>query len=114
MYKQVFSLGIEGFTYPDLYDPVRLKVLAEYFYKEVETADPALGLQYSEYRQGKILSSVDESNLIVKLAPYLGRFISRLFQIETSAELERKKANAATPIFQLKKNFVSRDRKRVV
>ena len=79
MDKQVFSLGIEGFTYPDLYDPLRLKVLAEYFYKEVETADPALGLQYSDYRRGNVLSTVDESNLIVKLAPYLGRFVARLF-----------------------------------
>jgi len=114
MYKQVFSLGIEGFTYPDLYDPLRLKVLAEYFYKEVETADPALGLQYSDYRQGKVLSPVDESNLIVKLAPYLGRFISQLFQIENSAELERKKANAAKPIFQFKKNFVSRRAAKIV
>lgn len=108
MDKQVFSLGIEGFTYSDLYDPLRLKMLAEYFYKEVETADPALGLQYSNYRQGNSLSPIDESNLIVKLAPYLGRFISRLFQIENSAELEREKANAAKPIFQFKKNFVSK------
>jgi NADPH-dependent glutamate synthase beta subunit-like oxidoreductase/NAD(P)H-flavin reductase len=108
MDKQVFSLGIEGFTYPDLYDPLRLKLLAECFYKEVETADPALGLQYSNYRQGYSLSPLDESNLIVELAPYLGRFISRLFHIENSAELERKKANAVKPIFQFKKKFVSR------
>ena len=38
MDKQVFSLGIEGFTYPDLFESLRLKELTEYFYKEVETA----------------------------------------------------------------------------
>ncbi len=106
--SQLLSLGIEGFTYPDLYDPLRLKVLAEYFYKEVETADPALGQQYTDYRRGNGLSPIDESNLIVKLAPYLGRFVSRLFQIGDHAEVDRMKANAAKPIFQFKKNFVIR------
>ncbi|MFQ5750421.1 MAG: FAD-dependent oxidoreductase [bacterium] len=108
MDKQVISFGIEGFTYPDLYDPLRLKVLAEYFFKEVETADPTLGRQYADYRQGNDLPSVDESNLIVKLAPHLGRFIARLFQIEHSTEVDRKKVDATKPIFQFKKHFVSR------
>ncbi len=108
MVKQTISFGIEGFTYPDLYDPLRLKVLAEYFFKEVEAADPALGSQYADYRQGNNLSHIDESNLIVKLAPYLGRFIARLFQIEDSTEIDRKKADVVKPIFQFKKNFVIR------
>ena len=51
MDKQAISFGIKGFTYPDLYDPICLKVLAEYFFKEVEAADPALGSQYADYRQ---------------------------------------------------------------
>ncbi len=108
MDKQLFSLGIDGFTYPDLYDPLRLKMLAEHFYKDVETADPGLGRQYANYRHENGLSPVDESNLIVKLAPYLGQFIARLFQIEHHTELDRKKANAAKSIFQFKKNFVIR------
>ena len=108
MDKQAISFGIEGFTYPDLYDPLRLEALTEYFFKEVEDADPALGRQYADYRQKNNLSSVDESNLIVKLAPHLGRFIARLFQIEHSTEADRKKAAAAKPIFQFKKNFVIR------
>ena len=98
------SLGIEGFTYPDLYEPLRLKELAECFYKEVETADPELGLQYTNYRNGNVLSTIDESNLIVSLAPYLGQFVARLFQIENAAKNERVKANAVKPIFQFKKN----------
>lgn len=104
--NQHLSLGVEGFTYQDLYEPLRLKMLAEYFYKEVETADPVLGKQYAEYRQGKELSLVDESNLIVKLAAYLGKFIAQLFQIEHYAELERIKVNEIKPIIQSKKNFV--------
>ena len=108
MDKQTISIGIDGFTYPDLYDPIRLEALAEYFFKEVEDADPELGCQYADYRQKNALSSVDESNLIVKLAPHLGRFIARLFQIEHSTEADRNKAAAAKPIFEFKKNFVIR------
>jgi NADPH-dependent glutamate synthase beta subunit-like oxidoreductase/NAD(P)H-flavin reductase len=100
------SLGIEGFTYPDLYEPLRLKELAECFYKEVETDDPELGRQYTDYLRGNTLSAVDESNLIVKLAPYLGRFVARLFQIENFTKTEREKADAVKPIFQFKKNFM--------
>ena len=100
------SLGIEGFTYSDLYDPLHLKMLAEYFYKEIEMADPELGIQYANYRQRKDISPVDESNLIVKLAPHLGLFVARLFQIEHFAETERVKTDVTKPIFQFKKNFV--------
>ena len=95
------SLGIEGFTYADLYDPFRPKVLAEYFYQEVEAADPVLGQQYIDFRVGKVISPVDESNLIIKLAPYLGRFIAWLFQIEDPVEVDFPNLNA-----RLKQNSV--------
>ncbi len=101
-------LGIEGFTYTDLYDPHRLKDLAELFYRELETADPDLGQQYAAYRkgQGEGLSPVDESNLIVKLAQHLDRFIARLFQIEQAVETNRLEAEFEKPIFDFKRNFV--------
>jgi uncharacterized protein YcbX len=44
-----FQLGIEGFTYGDLYRPARLRALAEAFYAEVGAEDPALGDALSEY-----------------------------------------------------------------
>jgi hypothetical protein len=37
-----FPLGVEGFTYGDLYRPERLRALAEAFYAEVESADATL------------------------------------------------------------------------
>lgn len=100
------SLGIEGFTYSDLYDPLRLKMLAEYFYKEIEKVDLELSLQYTDYLQRKDFSPVDESNLIVKLAPHLGLFVARLFQIEPFVETERVMTDTTKSIFQFKKNFV--------
>ncbi|HVF56882.1 MAG TPA: hypothetical protein VM934_12085, partial [Pyrinomonadaceae bacterium] len=37
-----FPLGVEGFTYGDLYRPERLRALAENFYDGVLQEDPAL------------------------------------------------------------------------
>jgi NADPH-dependent glutamate synthase beta subunit-like oxidoreductase/NAD(P)H-flavin reductase len=109
-----FSLGIEGFTYPDLYDPIRLKTLSEHFFKAVEMNDPALGRQYAEYRNGNAISPIDESNLIVKLAQHLDRFIAKLFQIEPSVKADRIKVDAIKPIFQFKKNFVIKQATKVL
>ncbi|WDT80933.1 MAG: hypothetical protein MPW14_03905 [Candidatus Manganitrophus sp.] len=102
------SLGIKGWRYADLYDPLRLKELAEMFYRSVEASDPDLGRSYAAYREsgGKGISAVDESNLIVALAPHLDRFVSRLFRIEPALSAEVQRAEAEKPIFDFKRDFV--------
>ncbi|MCG3115795.1 MAG: FAD-dependent oxidoreductase [Candidatus Manganitrophus sp. SA1] len=102
------SLGIDGWSYADLYDPLRLKELAEMFYRSVEASDPDLGRSYAAYREsgGKEISPVDESNLIVALAPHLDRFVSRLFRIEPALSVEVQRAEAEKPIFDFKRDFV--------
>lgn len=105
---KTLSLGIEGWNYADLYDPLRLKELAEMFYRSVEASDPALGRSYKAYRenQGKGISPVDESNLIVALAAHLNRFVWRLFQIGPSLSTDARRADAEKPIFEFKRDFV--------
>lgn len=100
--------GISSFSYSDLYDPVRLKELAELFYREIEAADPDLGRRFIEYRnnRGSDILPLDESNLLVQLAPHLGRFVARLFQIEVATEKEQRSIGDEKPIFNFKRNFV--------
>ena len=43
------DLGIDGFTYADLYDAVRLGDLAERFYDDVEKTEPLLGDALRKY-----------------------------------------------------------------
>lgn len=104
------SLGIEGWRYTDLYDPIRLKELAELFYESVDRADADLGRRYAAYREsgGKGLSPVDESNLIVALGPHLNRFVSRLFRVEPAVADDANRADAEKPIFDFKRDFVIR------
>ncbi|MDC4224205.1 MAG: hypothetical protein MPW15_08245 [Candidatus Manganitrophus sp.] len=107
---RTLSLGINGWSYADLYDPRRLKELAEMFYRSVEDSNTDLGRRYAAYRetQGRGISPVDESNLIVALAPHLDRFVSRLFQIERPLAAEAQRAEAEKPVFEFKRDFVIR------
>ncbi len=77
-------LGIDGFTYQDLYDPHRLKDLAAAFDQHVERQDPHLLQEFAEYRacQGEGMAPEKISGLLVRMAPYLGDFLARLFRVE--------------------------------
>ncbi len=102
------TLGIKGWSDADLYNPARLKELAELFYKAVVEADTDLGRRYAAYREagGKGFAPTEESDLIVALAPHLGRFITRLFRIEQAAKADVARADGEKPIADFKSGFV--------
>ena len=77
-------LGIPGFTYADLYQPSRLCDLLEAFDISVKKADLALFSDYQAYRNclGQGMTPQAISELLVRIAPYVGQFIARLFKIE--------------------------------
>src|SRR5215212_8416806 len=105
-----FPLGVEGFTYGDLYRPARLRALAEAFYAEVESADAGLGARLAEYvgaRGENLKGTKAESELLIEAAPHLSRFVARLFRIEDERERLAEGIRAQDPVFQFKQ-FVQR------
>ncbi|HEX3560020.1 MAG TPA: FAD-dependent oxidoreductase [Pyrinomonadaceae bacterium] len=105
-----FQLGVEGFTYGDLYRPARLRALAGAFYAEVESADPALQASLAEYvavRGENVRGTKAESDLLIAAAPHLSRFVARLFRIEREREDLLEAVGAQDPIFQFQQ-FVQR------
>src|SRR5215207_7782956 len=105
-----FELGVEGFTYGDLYRPGRLRALAEAFYAEVGRADAALHDALAEYvasRGENLKGTKAESDLLIAAAPHLSRFVARLFRIETERERLAEGIRAQDPVFQFKQ-FVQR------
>src|SRR5919206_2558425 len=105
-----FQLGIDGFTYGDLYSPARLRALAEAFYAEVGAEDPALGDALSEYvaeRGARLRGTKAESELLIAAAQHLSRFVARLFRVEREREALAAKIRAQDPVFQFKQ-FVQR------
>src|ERR1044071_8060872 len=105
-----FPLGIEGFTYGDLYRPERLRALAEAFYAQVEREDAALGARLTEYinsRGENLKGTKAESESLVEAAPHLSRFVARLFRVEEERERLAESIRAQDPVFQFKQ-FVQR------
>src|ERR1041385_6745047 len=105
-----FPLGVEGFTYGDLYRPARLRSLAEAFYAEVGREDARLHASLMEYvgaRGENLKGTRAESELLIASAAHLSRFVARLFGIEGERERLAVELRAQDPVFQFK-HFVQR------
>src|SRR5215207_3757569 len=105
-----FPLGVEGFTYGDLYRPARLRALAEAFYAEVESSDAGLHARLAEYvgaRGENLKGTKAESELLIAAAPHLSRFVARLFRVEEERGHLCAEIRAQDPVFQFKQ-FVQR------
>jgi NADPH-dependent glutamate synthase beta subunit-like oxidoreductase/NAD(P)H-flavin reductase len=103
-----FLLGIAGFRYSDLYDPRRLKALAETFDQTLKAADPETFQALLAGRRGE-LPSGERSQVLLKAAPHLSRFLGRLFGIARELEVQsaRLKDEFAT-VFAYKNTLVKR------
>ncbi|MEQ1921499.1 MAG: FAD-dependent oxidoreductase [Pyrinomonadaceae bacterium] len=77
------ELGIEGFSFADLFDAGRLKDLADKFYSEVEKHEPLLHDALTKYiaARGEGFERRVESKILTDAAPFLSDFIARLFKI---------------------------------
>jgi NADPH-dependent glutamate synthase beta subunit-like oxidoreductase len=99
-----FPLGIEGFNYSDLYEPQKLKLLADTFYAEVARYNPELHealVQYIDAR-GENYEQKVESNILTDTAPYLSAFVARMFHIETQNDELGKSVAIQSPIWKYK------------
>lgn len=88
--NQNFPLGIDGYNYADLYDPLRLKELHAVFHSYVQQHDPELFNEFQAYTlcHGEGMSPNNISDLLVRMAPYVNQFIAQLFQIEAEVTLQ--------------------------
>jgi NADPH-dependent glutamate synthase beta subunit-like oxidoreductase/NAD(P)H-flavin reductase len=103
------TLGVPGFVYADLYLPERLKTLADLFYAELAETAPEIHQELSEYidSRGASHKGKAESELLISAAPYLSRFVARLFNVESRREELIDKVEAQDPIW-LFKHFIAR------
>jgi len=81
--KPTLTLGIPGFNYPDLYDSARLQDLLDVFDASVERHDAQLHTEFQSYRQhqGEGLSPEQISDLLVRMGPFVGQFVAKLFNV---------------------------------
>lgn len=99
-----FDLGVVGFKYSDLFDAVKLKELADKFYDEVKQENPLVGdalVKYIEAR-GEGFEKRVESNILTDSAPYLSKFIAKMFGINKEREQLEKEITEQNPIWKYK------------
>jgi NADPH-dependent glutamate synthase beta subunit-like oxidoreductase/NAD(P)H-flavin reductase len=79
-----FRLGINGYTYADLHQPLRLRDLHKTFEDSVQQHDQDLFTEFQKYQkcQGENMSPQIISDLLVRMAPYVGKFVAKIFQVE--------------------------------
>ncbi|HUR35324.1 MAG TPA: FAD-dependent oxidoreductase [Vicinamibacterales bacterium] len=103
-------LGIPGFTYADLHDPARLASLYERFCEEVRVTDASFWAEWDAYRREPDAPRppVALSSLLTRMAPYVSRFLERLFDIGDRTSAVRAATRHLDDLFRFKIDFVRR------
>src|SRR5262245_63010873 len=104
------TLGVPGYTFNDLHDPDRLQSLYEVFCEEVRAIDPAFWIEWESYLQNPDAPRppIVLSNLLVRMAPFVSRFLRRLFDVDARADEVLKSTRAQDDLFRFKIDFVRR------
>lgn len=99
------SLGIAGFSFADLYDPLRLRDLHHEFWKSASQRKPELYTRFQSVDDPS-LSNPDRSELLIEVAEVLGDFIAQLFNIQSEVDLLSDDTLNYEKIFQFKQDFL--------
>ena len=103
------NLGIENFTYSDLYDYDRLRELASSFDRFVRQRDAALFERFAAYRAAPgSLTPPQESELLIAVSRELGVFIAQLFPVDGGPAQLRQRAQRDAQVARFKKEFVAK------
>jgi hypothetical protein len=103
------SLGIEGFSYADLFVPERLAALHARFLRDFESEDPSRYVAYAAYAKNpQSTSALDTSNALIGAAPYAANFVARLFGVENEASRLRAETESRAPLWKFKREFVKK------
>ena len=79
----MLSLGIDGFSFEDLYRSEGLERLHARFLKDLEQTDPALATRFAAYRaaKGENEKGPQQSDLLIQVAAHVSRFVGQLFGV---------------------------------
>ena len=101
-------LGVEDFRYADLNRVRRLEALDRAFLKALGEADAPLRVAFEAWRSRGSLAKLEESELLMRAAPHLARFLARLFHLEPEHEALNQRVKADEILFDWKKKVVER------
>ena len=101
------KLHLEGFSYPDLFNPARLTELTQRFFVFFKEEDAEAYARFEAYRAsgGEGMKPEAVSDVLLGAAPYLSRFVARLFGVEREAERLMVDVRERDPLWLFKKEF---------
>src|SRR5512141_53528 len=109
------NLGLQGFTYADLYDYARLQDLSGAFDAFLAQRDAGLAKRFESYRVGVQsgiaaggLTSPEESALLIAAGRELGVFLAQLFATEAGVSSLVNRAQRDALVAKFKKEFVAK------
>jgi NADPH-dependent glutamate synthase beta subunit-like oxidoreductase/NAD(P)H-flavin reductase len=100
-------LGVPGFAYADLFEPARLADLDGVFRAELRAtaADTASKLDAFRAAKGEGMTPEAVSSVLLEVAPFVSKFVAKLFQVEAEAQVLVNGANERSPLWRFKKEF---------
>ncbi|HEY1693715.1 MAG TPA: FAD-dependent oxidoreductase [Polyangiaceae bacterium] len=103
-------LGLPGFTYADLHDPLRLAELAGLFDRWFSAESSEHHARFEAYRacKGEGMSPTAVSEALLAAAPYVGHFVAKVFGIEKEAQQFRDMVRRNDPLWRFKKDFAKK------
>jgi NADPH-dependent glutamate synthase beta subunit-like oxidoreductase/NAD(P)H-flavin reductase len=104
------QLGIPGFKYADLNRVRRVEALDQAFLSTLHDADATLAADFKRYRDahGAGLSRLQESELLIRVAPHVGTFVARLFHVGDAHAALCERVRADQMVFEWKRQFIER------
>src|SRR5258706_6180908 len=104
-----FPLQVGGFTFGDLFQPARLRDLDTLFRDGLKAVDAELSARYEAYREGGVeLGPIDESNLLVEVAPHVSHLVARLFGVEAEWKALAGPVHLMSPLWKMRLELVQR------
>jgi NADPH-dependent glutamate synthase beta subunit-like oxidoreductase/NAD(P)H-flavin reductase len=108
--SSAMPLGVEGFTYADLYDPAKLAELHDQFDRWFRAASPEHHARFAAYRGslGEGMTPIARSEAVLAAAPYVGRFVGNLFGIDEELDAFRDRVRQNDPVWRFRKDFAKK------
>jgi hypothetical protein len=105
-----FPLGIAGFRYPDLFEPVKLRELYEVWCKELSKGAPDTWKAYEAYRacQGAGMTPSQVSDVLLAVTPHVSAFVGRLFRVEKEMAALANEVKDRSPLWRFKSDFAKK------
>lgn len=100
-------LGIEGFSYGDLYDNQKLQELTGLFFDCMKEADPKTSEAFEAYKNsgGAGMTPQAVSDVLLAASAHLSRFVAKLFKVEAEAKALAEDVEGRNPLWKFKKEF---------